>query len=221
MHIQKPYIHAVIVLCWISWYRPRPFPPTVFSPQIRKISQTYFFEHQGHFTNFHKTLHTAPVDSPDKKDIKIILIFQTILKLLNNFLYIFSKHKVLHISTLVCPNDMKLRWLLPHEPLRLCEKMINLLFLTPPRPFDRSATNFAGSMCGQNFAGSGMVGTDPFTRVSVKVKPALYWPSLLKQSNVKWLAHTYRLTGSVAGTLSLKTKCNPPSLLLFCSWDRI
>ena len=43
-------------------------------------------------------------------------------------------------------------------------------------------------------AGSGMVGTDPFTRVSVEAKPAL-------QSDVKWLSHTYKLTRSTAGTL--------------------
>ena len=68
--------------------------------------------------------------------------------------------------------------------------------------------------CGSGaVAGSGMVGTDPFTRVSVEVKPALYWPSLLKQSDVKWLAHTYKVTGSIAGTLSLKMKCNH---FLFC-----
>ena len=60
--------------------------------------------------------------------------------------------RVLHISTLVCPNDMKLRWLLPHEPLRLCEKMINLLFRTPPKPFHRFATNFASSISGQNLS---------------------------------------------------------------------
>ena len=49
-----------------------------------------------------------------------ILLFQTILKLLNtNFLQI-----VLHISTLMCTNDLKLRLLLPHEPLRLCAKIL-------------------------------------------------------------------------------------------------
>ena len=37
-----------------------------------------------------------------------------------------------------------------------------------------------------------MVGTDPFTRVGVEAKPALYWPSLLKQSDVNRLAHTYK-----------------------------
>ena len=68
---------------------------------------------------------------------------------------------------------------------------------------------------------SGMGGTDPFTRVSVEAKPALYWPSLLKQSDVKWLAHTYKLTWTRAGTLSLKNETQPLSLLLFCSWDRI
>ena len=46
----------------------------------------------------------------------------------------------------------------------------------------------------------GMVETDPFTRVSVEAKPALYWPSLLKQSDVKWLAQT------TAGMLSLKNE---------------
>ena len=63
--------------------------------------------------------------------------------------------------------------------------------------------------CGSGaFAGSHMVGTDPFMRVSVKAKPSLYWPLLLTQSDVKWLAHTYKLTGTIAGTLSLKMKCN-------------
>ena len=37
--------------------------------------------------------------------------------------------------------------------------------------------------------------------------------SLLKQSDVEWLAHTYKLTGSVAGMLSLKMKGNH---CLFC-----
>ena len=67
--------------------------------------------------------------------------------------------------------------------------------------------NVATLTCGSGaVAGSGMVGTDPFTRVSVETKPALYWPSLLKQSNEKWLARRYKLTGSVAGTLSLQMK---------------
>ena len=54
--------------------------------------------------------------------------------------------------------------------------------------------------CGSGaVAGSCMFGTDPFRRVSVEAQPALYWPLLLKQSDVKWLAHAYKLTGSVAG----------------------
>ena len=57
-----------------------------------------------------------------QKVIKRTLTFQTILKLLNDNCTFCSKHKVLHISTLFCPNDMKLRSLLPHEPLRLCAK---------------------------------------------------------------------------------------------------
>ena len=68
--------------------------------------------------------------------------------------------------------------------------------------------------CGSGeVAGSCMVGTDPFTKVSVEAKPALYSPLLLKQSDVKWLARTYQLTGSVVGTLSLKIKCKH---CLFC-----
>ena len=62
-------------------------------------------------------------------------------------------------------------------------------------------------------AGSGMGGTDLFTRVSFEQKPALYWPLLLKQSNVKWLAHTFKLTRTAAGMLSLKMKLNH---CLFC-----
>ena len=69
--------------------------------------------------------------------------------------------------------------------------------------------------CGSGaIAGSGMGGTYPFTRVSVEAKLTLYWPSLLKQSDVKWLAHTYKLTRTAAGTLSLKMKHNR---CLFCS----
>ena len=57
------------------------------------MSQTYFLELlPGNLTDFHKTLHTASVDSTDKKVIKRIVIFQTILKLLsNNFLHILLK----------------------------------------------------------------------------------------------------------------------------------
>ena len=55
-----------------------------------------------------------------QKVIKRMLIFQIILKLLKTTSCAFcSRHKAFHISTLVCPNDMKPRWLLPHEPLRL------------------------------------------------------------------------------------------------------
>lgn len=59
-----------------------------------------------------------------------------------------------------------------------------------------------------------MVGTEPLTRLSVEAKPALYWPWLLKQSAVKWFAHTIRLTGTVAGARPLKMK---RSHCLFCS----
>ena len=58
-----------------------------------------------------------------------------------------------------------------------------------------------------------MGGTDPFTRVSLKAKPDLYWPLLLMQSDVKWLAHTYKLTWTSASRLSIKMK---RSHCLFC-----
>ena len=52
--------------------------------------------------------------------------------------------------------------------------------------------------CGDTYQWLGcscsMGGTDPFSMVSVEAKPALYWPSLLKQSDVKWLARIYKLT---------------------------
>ena len=60
-------------------------------------------------------------------------------------------------------------------------------------------------------AGSCMAGTDPFTRATVEAKPALYRPSLLKQSDEKLLAHTNKL----------QNETQPLSLLLFFSWDRI
>ena len=76
--------------------------------------------------------------------------------------------------------------------------------------------NVATLTCGSGaVAGSGMVGTDPFMRVSVEAKPALYWLYLLKQSEVKWLAHTYKLTPTEAGMLSLKMKRN--HCLFYCS----
>ena len=35
-HIQKLYIHAFTEFSWISSYRPRPFPPTIFSHNFAK-----------------------------------------------------------------------------------------------------------------------------------------------------------------------------------------
>ena len=49
--------------------------------------------------------------------------------------------------------------------------------------------------------------------VCVEAKPTLYWPSLLNHSDMKWLAHTHKLTGSIAGMLLLKMKRNH---CLFC-----
>ena len=66
-----------------------PISANHFFPQICKMSQTYFFKLlPGDFTYLHQTFYTASVDSPDRKLLKL-LVFQTILKLLNNnFLYI-------------------------------------------------------------------------------------------------------------------------------------
>ena len=62
--------NVTIELCGISWYRPHLFKLTFFFffLQIGEMLQTYFFELLlGNFTNLHKTLRTASVDSPDKK----------------------------------------------------------------------------------------------------------------------------------------------------------
>ena len=89
----KPYIHTFTELCWILWYRPSPFPPTVFFRKFAKCCKPTFFELlPGDFIDFHEILYTASVDSPDKKVIEIILVFQTIVKLLNdNFLSMLLK----------------------------------------------------------------------------------------------------------------------------------
>ena len=121
------------------------------SANSQKVTDLLFWTPPRRFHRFPRNFAHSICGLSWHKFIKIMLIIQTILTLLdNNFLYILLKTK--RISTLVCLNDMKPRWLLPHEPLRLCEKMINLLFRTPPRPFDWFATNFASSICGQNLS---------------------------------------------------------------------
>ena len=83
-----------------------------------------------------------------QKVIKTILIFHTILKLLNNnFLYI-----LLETQSVAYLHSGLSKW---HETqvttstwaLEALWKMINL---NPPRPFDWFATNFESSICGQN-----------------------------------------------------------------------
>ena len=54
---------------------------------------------------------------------------------------------------------------------RLCCRSSNLLFFGNCKYYQNVATLTCGS---GSVAGSGMVGTDPFTRVSVEAKPALY-----------------------------------------------
>ena len=61
------------------------------------------------------------------------------------------------------------------------------------------------------------VGLIHYTRFSLEANGG---QRLLKQSDVKWLAHTYKLTRTAASALSLN-EMQPLSLLLFCSWDRI
>ena len=82
--------------------------------------------------------------------------------------------------------------------------------------------NMATLTCGSDaLAGSGISGTDHFTRVSVEAKPALYWPTLLKQSDVRWLAHNIQAYMNRSQHVVIKNETQPRSLLLFCSWDRI
>ena len=86
-------------LCWVSWYRPRPFPPPFFC----EMSKTYFFELlPGDFTNLHKTWHTASVDPSDRRILKEFWLLN------NNFLQIMFKTgsvaylHILHIFTEHC-----------------------------------------------------------------------------------------------------------------------
>ena len=82
-----PCVHWIVESSAID-----PFLPTIFSRKFAICHKPTFSELlPGNFTYFHQTLHTASVDSWQEV-IKRILIFQTILKLLNNnFLYILLK----------------------------------------------------------------------------------------------------------------------------------
>ena len=57
--------------CAESQYMPISAYLFFFFREIAEMSQTYFFELlPGDFTDLHGTLHTASVDSPDKKLLK-------------------------------------------------------------------------------------------------------------------------------------------------------
>lgn len=55
-------------------------------------------------------------------------------------------------------------------------------------------------------AGSRTVGTDPCFNFRFLANPALYCPSLRKQSEVEWWAHTYNILGVVVGASPSKIK---------------
>ena len=106
-HIQKPYIH------------------TFFFPKYAKYCNPTLSDSSQEISPISTKLCTQHLWTPWKKVIKRILIFQAIIKLLNNnFLYILLKtQSVAYLHTQhFCLNDLKPRWLLPHEPLRLWEK---------------------------------------------------------------------------------------------------
>ena len=117
------------------------FHPPIFSANSRNVANLLF--------------RTSP-----RKLVKRILIFQTILKLLNNnLLYILLKTQsvaYLHIGVsqwhetqvTTSPWATKALW-----------KNINLLFPTPLGPFDPFKTNFASSIYGQHLS-------KPFTYVT-------------------------------------------------------
>ena len=96
-HIHKSYIHM-----FPEWYRPRPFLPTVFSTNLRTISNLHFRTPPRLFHRFAPNFAHSICGLSWQKVIKRILIFQTILKLLNNnFLYILLKTRsvgYLHIG---------------------------------------------------------------------------------------------------------------------------
>ena len=84
------------------------------------MPKTYFFKLlPGDFTDLHQTWHTASVD--------LLTNCQKNFNRPNNTQVITScrfgsKQEVLHISTFVWSNNMKLGLLLPHELLRPCAK---------------------------------------------------------------------------------------------------
>ena len=64
------------------------------------------------------------------------------------------------------------------------------------------------------------VGIDPSFRNNLIASPAWYWPWLLKQSGVKWLAQTTTLLLSEAGTFPWKIKFSHFALISSLVWRR-
>ena len=72
------------------------------------MSQTYYFKLlPGHFTDFHETLYTASVDSPDKKLLKEFWYSKQYNKLLNNN----SLYILLETQSVVSPHwSVQMKW---------------------------------------------------------------------------------------------------------------
>ena len=83
MHSKNIYPHAHWI-CWISWYRPHPFLPCLFAVNLRNIANLLFWTPPRRFHPFALNFAHSICGLSWQKVIKIILIFQTILKLLNN-----------------------------------------------------------------------------------------------------------------------------------------
>ena len=92
-HIQKTYIHTFTELCWVSWYRPRPFlHPFSFFANWWNVANLLFRTPAKQFHWFTPNFPHTICGPSWQKVIKRILILQTVLKLLNNhLLYILLK----------------------------------------------------------------------------------------------------------------------------------
>ena len=89
------------------WYRPPPFPPTFFNffANLRNVTNLLFQTPPRRFHRFARNF-AHSICGPSSPKV--------------------LKKEVLDISKLVCPTDMKLRLLLPHETPRHCAKVCQI-----------------------------------------------------------------------------------------------
>ena len=80
----KPYIHTFPELCWVLWHKPHPLLPTVFFANSQNVTNLLFQTPPRRFHWFARNFAHSICGPSWQKVITRTLIFQTILKLLNN-----------------------------------------------------------------------------------------------------------------------------------------